>query len=73
MFVVGHSCVYSGVMTQTQVLSLRLTLDEVAQLSKIARCPCCKQRITKPTSAAQAIIRAALAGTTETPEEDDSD
>jgi hypothetical protein len=48
-------------VAQTQVLSIRLTLEEVAKLSKVAICPCCKQRISKPTTAAQAILRAALA------------
>lgn len=60
-------------MAQTQVLSIRLTLEEVASLTKVARCPCCKQRITKPTTAAAAIIRAALASepTDDTQEDED--
>lgn len=58
-------------MSQTQVLSIRLTLEEVAALTSVARCPCCKQRITKPTTAAQAIIRAALGpGPTPDPEDE---
>lgn len=60
-------------MAQTQVLSIRLTLEEVAKLSKVAICPCCKQRISKPTTAAQAILRAALANGAEAPEPDDDD
>jgi len=61
-------------MPQTQVLSLRLTLDEVAQLTKIARCPCCRQRISKPTAAAQAILRSVLTGApTDTEDEEDGD
>jgi len=59
-------------MPQTQVISLRLTLDEVAALTKVARCPCCKQRISKPNSAAAAIIRSALqSGVTQDVQEDD--
>jgi len=59
-------------MAQTQVLSIRLTLEEVEKLTTVARCPCCKQRIRKPTTAAQAILRAALASSeSELPEEDD--
>jgi hypothetical protein len=62
-------------MAQTQVLSIRLTLDEVAKLGSVATCPCCKQRIRKPTTAAAAIIRAALADKTVAiePADDDDD
>lgn len=59
-------------MPQTQVLSIRLTLDEIAALSKVAVCPCCKQGIKKPTAAAQAIIRAALGGPAIVTEEEDA-
>lgn len=58
-------------MSQTQVVSIRLTLEEVAQLTRVARCPCCHQAIQKPTAAAQALIRAALRGGAVVPDEDD--